>query len=88
MSDAAEHPDRSVSNVIVAELNGVFNDERNPPILFFVAGAIFGSLGAGYVYRSISQFTAIGLDLAVLCFGAACVCYLLGKHVRSRREGP
>lgn len=86
MSDAAEQPDGSISNLIVNDLNGVFNEERNPPILFFVAGAIFGFLGAGYIYRSISEFTAIGLDLAVLCFGAACVCYLLGKHVRSRRE--
>lgn len=87
MSEGAKHPDRSLSEPIVSALNGVFNDERNPPILFFIAGAMFGSVGAGYIYRSISQFTAIGLDLAVLCFGAACVCSLLGKHVRSRREG-
>jgi hypothetical protein len=44
---------KSLSELIVDEVTGVFDDEKNPPELFYVAGGVFASVGVGFPYRCI-----------------------------------
>jgi hypothetical protein len=85
-AEALPRPEKSIYEVIVDDIRIVFDDDKAPPELFYLAGGIFASTGGGFLYRCFSNWTIIGIDLSVFAFIAAFVCFVLGRHVEKRRQ--